>query len=179
MNGPAAIMESTVISNPYAAPPMDEPDVEHPRSREDIPTPFSAATSLRAFITPPWSSPLPPSSGQKSDASSCASPSPLQATVETAPPTPCIDPVKVDQDDPAPVALEEGREEGNENHTEGHEDRGQDNPGGMGEPPTLFYLQPSPGQIQRGEPLTGWLCEPEWLRRRLRDLTLGNMQGDQ
>lgn len=179
MNGPAGITESPVSTNPFAPRPVDEPDVENPRSREDIPTPFSAVTPLRAFITPPWSSPLPSSSGQKSGASIYASPSPLQATVETAPPTPCIDPVKVDQDDPAPVALEEGREEGNADHTEGRRDQAQDSPGGIGEPPTLFYLQPSPGQIRRGEPMTGWLCEPEWVRRRLRDLTRGNMQGDQ
>lgn len=179
MNGPAGITESPVFINPFAAPPVNEPDVEHPRSREDIPTPFSAGTPLRAFITPPWSSLLPPRSRQEGGASSCASPSPLQATVETAPPTPCMDPVKVDQDDLAPVALEGGLEKGNENHTEGHRDREQDSRDGTGEPPTLFYVQPTPGQIRRGEPLTGWLCEPEWLRRRIRDLTRGNMQGDQ
>ncbi|KAG6357374.1 hypothetical protein INS49_013251 [Diaporthe citri] len=175
MNEPAGITKSPVFVNPFAAPPMNEPDVEHPRSREDIPTPFSAATPLQAFITPPWSSPLPPSSGQEGGVSQSS----LQATVETAPPTPCMDPVKVDQDDPAPVALEEGREDRNEDRVEGHGDPQQDSPGGIGEPPTLFYVQPSPEQIQRGEPLTGWLCEPQWLRRRLRDLTRGNMQGDQ
>lgn len=177
MREPAGITKSPVHINPFAAPPVNEPDVENPRSREDLPTPFSAATPLRA-VTPPWSSPLPPSTGQRGGASSCASPSPLQATVETAPPTPCMDPVKVDQDDPAPVALEGALEKGNEDNTEGQGDRHQDSRGGAEEPPTLFYVQPSPEQIRRGEPLTGWLCEPEWLRRRLRDWTRGNMQRD-
>lgn len=179
MNEPAGTTESPAFIDPFVAPPGNEPDVEHPRSREDIPTPFSADTPLRAFITPPWSSPLPPRSRQEGVASGCASPSPLQATVETAPPTPCMDSVKVDQDDLAPAALERGPEKANEDDTEGHGDRGPDSRGSTDEPPTLFYVQPSPGQIQRGEPLTGWLCEPEWLRRRLRDLTMGNMQGDQ
>lgn len=76
--------------------------------------------------------------------------------------------------------LEEGQgqaeEPGNE-HQEGKESRdGQESPDGVvGEPPALVYVQPSPEQMQRGEPLTGWLCDPEWLRRRVRDFTLADM----
>lgn len=170
MNEPAGMTESPVDDDPGTQPPVHEPGVELPRTADFLPTPASAATSLLAPITPPWSSSLPPSSRQKSVASSDASPSLFQATVEGAPPTPRIGPVEVGDDDPSAVAPD-GLEGASEHRTEEREDWEQERPGGMGEPPTLIYLPPSPGQVRRGEPLTGWLCEPGWVRRRLRDFT--------
>lgn len=129
-------------------------------------------------MTPPSSSPLPPGSEQQSGASRYFSPSRLQATVESAPPSPSIEPVKVASDDPAAVVLEEELE-GKENEHQGGESRDGQSQAGVGEPPALVYVQPSPEQMQRGEPLTGWLCDPEWLRRRVRDFTLRSTQGNQ
>lgn len=177
MNEPPGMTESPVDDDPGTLPPVHEPEVELPRTAGFLPTPVSAATSLLAPITPPWSSPLPPSSGRKSVASSRASPSLFQATVESAPPTPRIGPAEVGDEDPSAVALD-GREGSSEESVEERGDREQERPGSMREPPTLIYLPPSPGQIRRGEPVTGWLCEPGWIRRRLRDFTQGNMQGD-
>lgn len=179
MNEPLGIKVLPVNDNPDAPPPIHEPEVELPRAAELLPTPASAATSLLAPITPPWFSPLPPSLVQRGGGSVRASPSLFQATVESAPPTPRIEPEETGREDPAAFALEEGPEEGHEDRMEERGDREQERPGGVGEPPTLIYVPPSPGQIRRGEPLTGWLCEPGWIRRRLRDFTQGNMRGDQ
>lgn len=175
MNEPPGITALPVDSNPDALSPIHEPDVELPRAADLLPTPVSAATSLLAPITPPWFSPLLPSSVQGRVASGRASPSLFQATVESAPPTPRIEPVEAGHDAPAPSALEEDPEEGREDRMEERGGPEQERLGGMGEPPTLIYVPPTPGQILRGEPLTGWLCEPGWIRRRLRDFTQGNM----
>lgn len=175
MKEPAGITVLPVDENPDAPAPIHEPDVELPRAAELLPSPFSAATSLLAPITPPWLSPLPPSSVHRRVASGRASPSLFQATVESAPPTPHIEPAEGGHDDPAPFALEARSEEGHEDRMEELGEREQEGPGGVVEPPTLIYVPPSPGQIQRGEPLTGWLCEPGWIRRRLRDFTQGNV----
>lgn len=165
---------------------MIEPEVEHPRTNGALAEPLWAATPpLRAPMTPPSSSsPLPPGgSDQHSGASMYFSPSRLQATVESAPPSPSTGSVSVGPDDPAAaVVLEEGQqaEEQQGNEHQGEESRGREGSpvGGVGEPPALVYVQPSPEQMLRGEPLTGWLCDPEWLRRRVRDFTLVGMQGD-
>lgn len=179
MNEPSGVTEPPVANSRTALAPADEPEVELPRASEDLPTPLSALTPLRAPITPPWSSSLPPSSGQRGSASNFPSLSPLQATVESAPPSPYMDPVKVDRYEPEPIALEGGQDEGSDDHTEGRGDGEQDGPGDVGEPPTLLYVPPNPGQIQRGEPISGWLCEPAWIRRVLRDLGQGDTQGDE
>lgn len=179
MNEPLGIKVLPVNENPDALPPVHEPEIELSRAAELLPTSVSAATSLLAPITPPWFSPLPPSPVQRCGGSVRASPSLFQATVESAPPTPRIEPAEVGHGDPAPFALEEGPDEGHEDPMEERREREQERPGGVGEPPTLIYVPPSPGQILRGEPLTGWLCEPGWIRRRLRDFTQGNMRGDQ
>ena len=181
MNVAAGTTKSPLAKNPDASssPPVHEPEVENPRTSETLLAPPSIVTPLRGLMTPPSPSPMPSSSGQKESASSFAAPSSLQATVETAPPTPCVGPVKGEPDDPAAVALQEGPEEGREDHEGGPEDREQESISDMEEPPTLFYVQPSPEQIQRGEPLTGWLCEPGWLRRRVRDFAQQNMRGEQ
>lgn len=175
MKEPSGITVLPVDDNPDAPPPIHEPDVELPRAAELLPSPFSAATSLLAPITPPWLSPLPPSSVHRRVASGRASPNLFQATVESAPPTPHIEPAEDGHDDPAPSALEERSEEGHEKDRVGGRGEREQEADGVGEPPTLIYVPPSPGQIQRGEPLTGWLCEPGWIRRRLRDFTQGNM----
>jgi hypothetical protein len=154
----------------------EEPEVEHPRTNQVSASPLCTPTPLRAPMTPP------PGSGSERTGSAFGyfSPSPLlfQATVESAPPTPSTEPAKVvGRDDPATAAvLEEGRAEGGD---EDQGDRKHVGPGAVGEPPALVYVQPSPGQLERGVPVTGWLCDPEWLRRRFRDFTLGNVQGNQ
>lgn len=179
MNEPFGAAEALVANNPATLPPGDEPDVELPRASDDPPTPLSGLTPLRASITPPWSSPLPSSSGQRGDASNFPSLRSLQATVESAPPSPYMDPVKVDRYEPEQIALGGGEDQESDDHTEGRGDGEQDGPGGVGEPPTLLYVPPNPGQIQRGEPISGWLCEPAWLRRVLGGLGQGDTQGDE
>lgn len=179
MNEPAGVTVLPVNDKSGALPPTHEPEIELARAAEFVPTPVSAATSLLAPITPPCFSPLPPNSVHRRVASGRASPSLFQATVESAPPTPHIEPAEGGHDESAPFALDERSEEGHENRMEERGEREQEVPGGVGEPPTLIYVPPSPGQIQRGEPLTGWLCEPGWIRRRFRDFTQGNMRGDQ
>lgn len=157
---------------------MGESEVENPRTNAALASPLWMATPLRAPSTPPSSTPTPSSVSEHSGpALRYISPSPLhfQATVESAPPTPTTGPVKADQDDPAVISLEEGREEDQADKSGGTKEEGPD--GGVGEPPALVYVQPDPGQLESGVPLTGWLCDPEWLRRRLREFTLGNSQG--
>lgn len=180
MNEPVGAAESPLGKDQDADPPVHEPDVELPRAREDLPTPVSVASSLLApsSITP-WFSPLSPSSGHMGGASRRGSPNPFQATVESAPPSPRIEPVEAAHYDPAPHGLEEGWKEGNEDHLEARRDRQHNRPGVVGEPPTLIYVPQSPGQIRRGEPVTGWLCEPGWIRRRFRHFTPGDVEGDQ
>lgn len=182
MNEPIGLTETPVVNNPDGLVRAGEPEVENPRTNKIPVSPLWTATPLRAPMAPPSSSPPPPGSEQPGRAFSYFSPSPLhfQATVESAPPTPSTEPVKVGQDDSAAFVLEEGREEGgNEDQMEESGDRKPESSGGVGEPPALVYVQPSPGQLESGVPLTGWLCDPEWLRRRFRDFTLGNMQGNQ
>lgn len=178
MNEPVGNAVLPVDDNRDALPTIQEPDVELPRAADLLPTPVSAATSIFASSPTQWFSPLPPCSVQRRVASGRASPSLFQATVESAPPTPRIEPVEAGHDAIAPSALEEDPEEGREDRMEERGGPEQERLGGMGEPPTLIYVPPTPGQIQRGEPLTGWLCEPGWIRRRLRDFTQGNMRGD-
>lgn len=166
-----------MVINPFALWQVHEPEVERPRTNEALAEPLWVPTPLRAPITPPSSSPIPPGSEQQSGTSRYFSPSRLQATVESAPPSPSIDPVSVAPNDPPAVVLEDGHEEERGNEHQGKESRDrQERPGGVGEPPALVYVQPSPEQMQRGEPLTGWLCDPEWLRRRVREFTLVGTQ---
>lgn len=183
---PAGVTESSLANNPGTVPVLkQEPEVEHPRASNIPPALLSAACPLPASNLDSLPSPLPPSSGQHGDGG-CTKSGPFQTTVETAPPTPVMQPVRTGRDTPAAVKLEESRDERHGNQKErhgsrdqGHGGRGQDSPADMREPPALLYMQPSPEQIRRGEPLTGWLCEPGWFRRRIRDFTPGNIRGNQ
>jgi hypothetical protein len=161
-----------------------EPEIEQSRANEAPVSPRWAATPLRAPMTPSSSLPSPSECAQPGRTSSCFSLGHLhfQATVESAPPTPSIESEKAGQDDlPASAAspgLVEGQQEGGneDDHTEGNGFRENEDRGHIGEPPALVYVRPSPQQLESGVPLTGWLCDPEWLRRRLSDLRLGDRQ---
>ncbi|KAG8162894.1 hypothetical protein KVR01_007372 [Diaporthe batatas] len=161
----------------------DEPDVEQPRTSGAPASPLWIATPLRAPSTPASSSP-PPSGGSEHSGTALlhTTPSPLhfQATVESAPPTPSTGPLKAGRDEPAVTSPEEEREEERaENQLEEGGDTRQEGMGGnITEPPALVYVEPAPGQLERGVPLTGWLCDPAWLRQRLRHLTMGNTEGN-
>lgn len=178
MNEPAGTTKSPLANVSDALQPAHEPEIEHPRTAGAPFAPSPIATPLRELMTPLSSSPIPFSSGRNERAPTSAAPS-LQATVETAPPSPCIEPVKIEQDDPAVVALENGREDGRGNHEERLEYREQEGTGNVRESSILYYVPPSPGQVERGEPLTGWLWEPPWLRRKVTEFAQRNMRGDQ
>ncbi|KAI3396507.1 hypothetical protein diail_12127 [Diaporthe ilicicola] len=164
----AGIPESPSTDHPDSVPTADEPDATHPMT-QDVP-----ALPLSRPQTPPGHSPLPQISKQEGQRSHVVG-VPLQATVETAPPSPATQPSRLGQDEPVAAAaaaaaeqkLEKSQDDKKKEKRGGEQARSAD----VREPPTLCYMQPTPEQIQRGEPLRGWLCEPEWFRRRIRDLT--------
>lgn len=160
---------------------VGDPEPENPRTAAALASPLWMATPPRAPSTPALSSSPPSGSEHSGTALRYLSLSPLhlQATVESAPPTPSTGPAKVEGDEPAAISLEEGRKEEEHDEDPADENGGteQEGPGGVGEPPALVYVEPSPGQLERGVPVTGWLCDPEWLRCRFMDFTLGNAGG--
>lgn len=187
MNQPAGGPRTPVDTGRFDDFPIfmgPERDIEQPRTNAAPASPLWTATPLRASSAAPSPTPTPSASEHSGSAMGYIPPSPLhfQATVESAPPTPSTGPVGSGQDEPAVITLEEElqadhREEDPAGGSGGGAKEEGSGGGGMGEPPALVYVQPSPGQLESGVPVSGWLCDPEWLRRRLREFTLGDAQG--
>lgn len=157
---PAGVPKSPLTNPPQTVPPVHKPKPTHPVAKDDPASPLSKpqTNQKQSHI-----SPMSIQDGQRRH--------PLQATVETAPPSPAMEPLRLDQDEPAVAAVGLKLKEGQVDREKGQRGAEQGMPAGVIEPPAICYMQPSPEQVQRGEPLRGWLCEPEWFRRRVRDLT--------